>query len=188
MWETNLYHKGITPLVALRARMPGLPTQCSLLKHPHGLVAPSDLPLMPWAPIRTLPAPAYMGPLFPMHPTFLQKEMLCHYSQGQRIKGKEKAITRVRFGSMLSRPPLLLPPWLIVLLSGSINRARQQASGITALAVLKAETLADAVSSFHFPGKSSGGLGALDKAYMTSVTQSIQILPSGCLDMAMQPG
>jgi len=41
------------------------------------------------------------------------------------------------------------------------DRARQLASGIAGLAVLRALTLAVPGGSFHFPGKLSGGLDTL---------------------------
>lgn len=58
---------------------------------------------------------------------------------------------------MACLPSPLLPHRLIVLVSGSTDRARQQASGIAGLAILRVEMLAAPVGSFYFPGKLSGG-------------------------------
>lgn len=70
-------------------------------------------------------------------------------------------ITWVRVGSMVCLPSALLPHQLTVLLSGSTDKERQQASGIAGLAILKAETLAVSVGHFYFPSKLSGSLDTL---------------------------
>lgn len=62
---------------------------------------------------------------------------------------------------MVCLPSPLLSHRLIVLVSGSTDRARQQASGIAGLAILRVEMLAAPVGSFYFLGKVSGGLDTL---------------------------